>query len=342
MKWLTQYIFPLKWSSINLSKKFGIKLFNPKTQSDISKIRNFYEKFLKLNELWLYDGWSITTEEFIRFVKGYVKRYKLGLKVKNLEDAIDIVVLNTVMISYENNASIYTKYESEDYGKWDFDFIIDRVNAFFSLFHLYIYDWELANHNFMLYYNVDALSIGHSSWAVVRHALSWAYDLWLIQNKLKNFSKALELWIWENVEELLYIGELLHNNEEVDDIKLRIISQITIVELLLISKPDNDKYHIENSITKQFITKVGMLIYGAKLPLSFSIKDHSWFKKKLQNIYNLRSELVHGNFDDFLKKFHSDWMIPLYDLEKDLYEIIKYIIYLYLTNREYINFIKSI
>ena len=78
--------------------------------------------------------------------------------------------------------------------------------------------------------------------------------------------------------------------------KLSLVSTISLIEAILIRKPDANRYHIEDSIMKQFILKLGLLLEGRNQTL-----DLSATRLKLRELYTQRSNIAHGNFEEFEK-----------------------------------------
>ncbi len=62
-------------------------------------------------------------------------------------------------------------------------------------------------------------------------------------------------------EKILYIGEILNNVFDLADEKMKLVSLVGILELLLTHNPDVQRFNVEDSITKQFKLKMAVIIY---------------------------------------------------------------------------------
>ena len=68
---------------------------------------------------------------------------------------------------------------------------------------------------------------------------------------------------------------------------------VSLFEMLLAHKPNADRYNVEQSIKRSFQNKILLLLY---LDNPGNKKDY--LKKELSLIYDLRSDIAHGNFDN--------------------------------------------
>lgn len=128
-----------------------------------------------------------------------------------------------------------------------------------------------------------------------------------------------------------------------------------IVELLLTHNPDSSRFNVEDSISKQFKLKLGIVL--SKTGIDF---DYFQLENELKDIYKIRSMIAHGDFsglDKFLygliKKtnskndsedeeiFSSDPKDILFEnLLFKLYDNVQKLILFYLQNPEFIEFLK--
>lgn len=107
--------------------------------------------------------------------------------------------------------------------------------------------------------------------------------------KLKN--KELIEYVMKNIQ-------LLRGNR---DLKMKFVSIISIIELLLTHSPDFSRFNVEESINKQFKHKLALCCY-----LKDKTCDYDLIIKECGLFYTLRSDAAHGNFQTFpsnLKKY---------------------------------------
>lgn len=150
-----------------------------------------------------------------------------------------------------------------------------------------------------------------------------------------------------NKEKILYVANLLKViGHEIKDARYKLVTLVSIIELLLTHSPDYRRFNIEDSISKQFRLKASILIYQ-----NDKTKDLDWIKGRLKDIYNQRSNIAHGNFKslkDYLKKevkkskeedISEDYILG--DLISDLYGFIRAIIEEYIKDRKLVEFLKE-
>jgi hypothetical protein len=151
-------------------------------------------------------------------------------------------------------------------------------------------------------------------------------------------------------DKILYIASLLSTASlKIDSDKFRILTLVSIIEAMLTRNPDTSKFNVEDSISKQFKLKAGIIIY-----LNDRTKNLLDIKKRLTDIYGQRSNIAHGNingFETYLKKeakkikedtfwFTGEEMI-IDGLITDLYSFTKAIIEEYIKDRDLVEFIKE-
>jgi len=150
-----------------------------------------------------------------------------------------------------------------------------------------------------------------------------------------------------NKEKLLYISGLLKvANHEIRDGRIRLVTLVSIIELLLTHSPNFNRFNVEDSISKQFKLKTSIVVYQNDKTL-----DLNSIKNRLKVIYNQRSNISHGNFkslDKYLqnevknaKKEDIDKGIILDNLSSDVYKYIRAIMEEYIKDRDQIEFLKE-
>lgn len=145
--------------------------------------------------------------------------------------------------------------------------------------------------------------------------------LWFnnVKKKILEISKLID-YNFESLDlnKIEFIWEILDVYYNSDTITMKFTNLVSIIEFLLINWKDN--------ITQQFIFKTSIIyekVYSKYLD-----------KKILQEIYEIRSKIVHGNYVDLdLDKTSSSYI--------QLLEIVYTLLNYYLKNPNYINFIKD-
>ena len=121
-------------------------------------------------------------------------------------------------------------------------------------------------------------------------------------------------------EKLMYVANLLKTVEhDISDEKFKMVTLVSVIELLLTHSPDYNRFNVEDSISKQFQLKTDTLVY-----LDDQSRDLDYIARRLKTIGSLRSNISHGNFKavqkyvDYLSKkdgeeeYFSDLLSDLY------------------------------
>jgi hypothetical protein len=143
-------------------------------------------------------------------------------------------------------------------------------------------------------------------------------------------------------EKLMYIASVLKTvSEDVSDERVQLVMLVSVIELLLTHSPDFNRFNVEDSITKQFGLKAGLLIY-----LNDKTRDLDQIKERLRTIYKVRSNVAHGNFTavtkylaGLSKKEGEEEYFS--DLITDLYVYIRAILNEYLKDPSFVDFLKE-
>lgn len=118
------------------------------------------------------------------------------------------------------------------------------------------------------------------------------------ENVIKNYQVIKS---FEDKETIEYITESIQFLRKNYDLKMKFVSIVSIIELLLTHSPDSTRFNVEDSITKQFKNKVSLIVY-----LNDQNINHNDISRECKLIYNIRSDIAHGNFkklDSDLKKY---------------------------------------
>ncbi len=99
------------------------------------------------------------------------------------------------------------------------------------------------------------------------------------------------LSVSEATDPLLYAGQLMAIAAEMRDSRTRLVNLVALLELLLTRNPDSSRFNVEDSLTNQFVLKLGVLLHRESPSLDFN-----WTRKALKDLYGLRSAIAHGDF----------------------------------------------
>lgn len=140
----------------------------------------------------------------------------------------------------------------------------------------------------------------------------------------------------------MYVAGLLRTvDEDLSDEKFELVVLVSILELLLTHSPDNNRFNVEDSISKQFRLKVATLVY-----LSDRSGDLDQLKSRIKTIYNLRSSIAHGNFNEvtkYINRLSQEEVEEEYfsDLLTDSYEYIRIILFEFFKDPDFVTFLKD-
>jgi len=96
---------------------------------------------------------------------------------------------------------------------------------------------------------------------------------------------------------LMYAGNILRVVEhDARDIRARFTLLVSLLELLLTHNPDTSRYNVEDSISRQFRLKTGIMVHR-----QYPDTDMQALEKRLKQLYGLRSAVAHGDFKALVK-----------------------------------------
>jgi len=183
--------------------------------------------------------------------------------------------------------------------------------------------------------------------------LIWSYFV-TVKPYLENLSVLLDTCFENNNEDkekLCYIADILRMvDRDIIDDKTKLLMLTSIVELLLTRNPKTERFNVEDSINKQFQLKTGtvawIMFQDPNIPehLKHSME---FTQNQLKSIYDCRSKIAHGDFKELektLQKLQVDEngkKQTIKDLIHSLYGYIRKILSLYLTDRDFIVFLKN-
>jgi hypothetical protein len=206
------------------------------------------------------------------------------------------------------------------------DYFGQTIRPWLSLWSAIILMWRGVK----LY--IQGVRDGDIEWTVYPCAIDGIVDV----------ARALEIaFIEGQTEKLLYIGGILKIAHQSGDTKIRLVMLTSILELLLTHNPNYARFNVEDSINKQFQLKASILIY-----LNDRTRNIEAIRNRLKVIYEQRSNIAHGNFnefDKFLRKLSKKEGQEEYfdDLIKDLYTYLGAVLEEYLKDRRFVEFLKD-
>ncbi|PTX63055.1 hypothetical protein C8N46_102456 [Kordia periserrulae] len=194
---------------------------------------------------------------------------------------------NLINFSYLISLLLYTE-KSDYYGK-----------SFF------LHDSDISSQELKIdrHLNLVVLNFGFISYS---ETINHKEDVWKsfshIKENLIKIANNLDSVIDDsNEDKILFISNLLKvTSEEIKDSRFKLVTLISIIELLLTHSPNYQRFNVEDSISKQFKLKTSILVYKNNNKL-----DLNWLKNRLRDIYSQRSNIAHGNFkelDKYLEK----------------------------------------
>lgn len=261
-----------------------------------------------------------------------------------LEDTNPLIINSKNAINYSFLLSLLLHTESNEYYGRSF-----LVNNKRTLHELDYYGVEFSD--FLIWFIVTS---GKNDIDEKNESSRWLVFP-LIKKEILETTKYLDIFCENenNFKIIDYVSEILKNcSVDITDNKYKIITLVSIIEMLLTHNPDFNRFNVEDSIGKQFKLKLGILLYLENKEVNFIVLE-----KKLQLIYTLRSNIAHGNFNEINKtivKFYEFYKKEIDDIEakddlriyiefiiSDLYKYVKVIINKLIRDKNFIDFIKK-
>lgn len=137
---------------------------------------------------------------------------------------------------------------------------------------------------------------------------------------------------------ILYIGKILKVVSEHRSEFSALVNLVSIIELLLTHQPNFNRFNVEDSISKQFVLKTSIT-----LERHYKVIDLNEIKFTLKEIYNLRSNIVHGNFNSvnkYIRKLNDnddDYSRVIVDC----YNYCRIVLTEYISHPHFIKFLKE-
>lgn len=362
--YLTKYIYPLE-SKIYLSKTLGYYFDNPRSINEIDIIK---KAILNNFNLSLFSSdteyQSITIEEaFKKIISLFPPEDSFAKsKVEQFKDDPAIFISSSIILLRSENKDAESmwynpKKENRDEPLWDSNehLTMQSINEYISLLSFLIeYDEDNEGTTFL----IDTSSIEEHKYPTAeqltniilinsifntRRSTLFKHNIFNDhKERILKYSSLIEKQILKNLtDKILYIGGLIILATEVRDYRISFMTIIGIIELLIAHNPDMMRFNIEDSINKQFQLKTATTIYLADNNINLAE-----LREELKLYYNLRSKIVHGDFNE-LKKIltkyspHSDLELYLGEITGTLFKYLSIVLNVYLEKPEFINFLKT-
>ena len=280
-----------------------------------------------------------------------ILRYDDGGEFEGIRKNLD----RFIQLGWEDNAEEFLNnyYQLEAYGHLLQLFVVESKEYYGQTL-------TLLHSPFAIFQSKDTEHMRHIAFAISRFENNivdepgnFGYN-WLyfprVKEKLQNASQLLEQafqtdWPKEAntrgkemkkkakdlpKNRILYVGDLLRIiHSQSYDLKVKFILLVSILELMVTHSPDTSSKNVDDSIRKQFILKLTILLHKSDPNM-----DLTGQKKKLSNIYDIRSAIAHGGEVEAGRQ-------ELRQLIKDLYNYIKVAFVTYVTDIPFVEFLKA-
>lgn len=368
---LTDYIYPLG-ESFPLSSKLKMYLDNPRTEEEIRVVTEYVEQAYSVESAFRFTEKDIT-DELNKFFDEYshADSYIASFyKSYGQLHPYEIIARIWVIARYEDEEeSEEVEYKQDGLiDKKRLEFLLsDEDNPSLRRLIEYVHLLSLLVHTVEEYYEGRSFILDHNSdWyedikpnkhvCVVfftflvftsERKVAEADDLrWLffpsVKDTLSRAVNLLDTAFEKNLgEKIFYIASLLKvAAQNIKDDKIKVGALVSLIELLVTHNPDFNRFNIEDSINKQFQLKVATLVY-----LNDKSKDVNQVKRRLKEIYGLRSAIAHGNFREVGKHFESSKKkgesYPFAAVIVEIYSYLRAIIWEYLKDSSFVEFLKE-
>ncbi len=374
---LTTYIYPIE-EALELSKKLGFKLDNPRTEEEISLVyENIKVSMDSPDEMYKYDNqfrfpikeihpdyMSLETNLKTFYQNSSKDKYIEEFYQKNKNDSELLQLAKMWIIARFDDEGTLIELKEDSLKENGLILLEDEHPLVKNSNNLISYSYLLSllienddedyfGNNFLLHNHSERIrtpkidkkmnqTILMFLWSIGDSKdCTWFINFPCIKDEIIKKATLIEKNLdKESTETLLYVADLLKTSgQEIKDEKYRLVTYVGILELLLTHNPDFNRFNVEDSISKQFKIKVSTLVYLYS-EKQIPIKD---IQAKLKDIYNQRSNIAHGNFKElekYLKKLSKN--DEYFDtLITDTLFYIKAVLESYLEDRDFVNFLKN-
>lgn len=384
---MTEFFYPI---SDKMRKDFfgGIYFDNPKSKVEIDYIANNLKKinfeenrpfpeeenqvgkgYLTLRVL--FENYCSNNKDKIEFINFYNKH-------RNEKNIYKIFARMWVIIRYKSGNKIienkqkYKLKDVSDYsvesvfpdGEWDYLSNYNRINSFMCFLDFMsktnnsdqrsiILDMNLGNRKSL--FLIPKIIMMTSF--VNNVTKQYEYPFCTFDDTITKFDEIIKTVGDKYVDKkFIYICESLKNSLELyfRDERMYNLSLCAILELLLTHKPDSNRYNIEESISKQFVRKLILIIYE-----NDNHSNTKFLENELKIAYSIRSDITHGNFSNLesnLNKLYNLYEFKINEnnlfkynkkdalnrLNSNLAIYVKIVLFAYLKDAERLNLLKDI
>lgn len=288
---LTKYLYP-----IEPSDKFWNNIYfdNPRTEKEIDEVANFLKKS-NLN-----DHLSLEEDDLEKDLKDFCEHFEINYNFNSNYDIYHKLASIWVIVRFDyvirsNDYSLIDSCDSKASRIVNFLSFCnidnsDRTdNNIFLCSERSIAHCDKTNTAFITFNNLFGFKrLSESS---SKNSDMFTLPFPTVENII--YSKINTIINFENDEKFNYIAEQISHIENQRHYQEKLILLVSLFEMLLAHKPNADRYNVEQSIKRSFQNKILLLLY---LDNPGNKKDY--LKKELSLIYDLRSDIAHGNFDN--------------------------------------------
>ena len=354
-----------KYIKVSLDSPNKMYEYNPALRLPISaprhilSIKQAFSKFKTINKNDKYKGQFILENKkkhiFEVLAKMWVVlRYNDYGEFNSLKKAREDDGGNWVVFLGEDNPIVASEKSANSFAHLLSLLISPKEDYFGQCLLLHEGHYDLAEPKIDRWLNKAILSWAFFCYQTNKDKIDenqWLFDFSLVKAQAIEVAKSIdEILDEKSKEKLLYVGSMLRLcGVEIRDPKMKLVTLVSIIELMLTHAPDFKRFNVEDSISKQFKLKLGVLLYQEDCGINFLELN-----KRLGEIYSQRSNVAHGNFAEYEKiikkevdkiKEKDDWDdwkgIARENFVSDCYTYIKVIMKAYLKDRNFVDFLKD-
>lgn len=349
--YLTNFIYPLS-APISMSRELGIEFDNPKSEEELEFVKSKIIPAIKNRQ---FDPINPRHNKFEltdlarKIVQGFPENKQSRYADIESDAALaDMLATSWCVVRYKHQSDHCYWFRSKEgldvlglkgYGR---QLVQDICCALSFLLKL---DEDSAGTSFLLEEKDDTDEIRHSILLNSQYHDDiddiWKYQRFgKIEQQFIKFSRLIDSQIFSASEDkILYVGGVLRSISDVRDYRIEILNLVSVLELFVAHNPDLQRFNIEDSIGKQFRTKIAILARG----ISPSLEE---LGKELKHIYNIRSKIAHGDFIELKKELSKNTIKPdleeaMSDIVIRLYDIVREVFLSSLRDPELAKFLKN-
>lgn len=250
----------------------------------------------------------------------------------------------------------YDVYTQNDSREYIIESRIYELSYFASLLTSCGAYWERASFLRMRYPNDNNFDIGNILFSYRLSSIPGLMDkgikpMSLFQEDLEGlldvFTK-IDQWLSGKDHELiLYLSNLIHasTNYTLTE-KARLILLVSAIELMLTHNPNFNRFNVEDSIGKQFVLKMAVVMHQYD-----PAQDIKKLQETIRHTYNIRSKIAHGDYAGLRKAIckrlsRSDYSLHMEEyhistLNETMYMYIGIIMNQYFDYPDFLKFLKD-